>query len=162
MSDAEGGSGPEQVICPSARDPAVRWVLLALLLIGAAAWCIHDSPNYPKPEPFDLNKYLGWAFNHFLPVVLLAAAAAVIVRVVVFCRRRLVADGEGIGYAGKARLPWERITRVDARRLKSDGVLLLHAGDEVKLKLDSWRLRNFRQLVAFIERRVPAEKYVVP
>lgn len=161
MGDMEGGAGPEQVICPAARDPAVRQVLVALLLIGAAAWCFHDSPKYPKPDPFDLNKYLGWAFNHFLPVVLLPAAAAVFVRVVVLCRRRLVADGEGIGYAGKAKLPWDRVARVDARRLKSDGILLLHADDGTKLKLDSWRLRNFRQLVAFIEQRVPAEKYVL-
>jgi hypothetical protein len=88
----------------------------------------------------------------------------VLVRALFEHSRRLVADEKGIGFAGKEQIAWDRITRIDAALLASKGLLTLHYGQagqdkaEKTLKLDSYGFRNFRDLAAFAERYVPAEK----
>jgi hypothetical protein len=69
----------------------------------------------------------------------------------------MVADGEGIGYQGQAKIAWGGIKRVDSSMLQSKGVLDLYDASGRKLRLDAWYLTNFRDLVAFVEKRVPAE-----
>ena len=74
-------------------------------------------------------------------------------------RRVLVADSAGIGYLGKDKLPWDQIDKLDASQFKNKGILILLAGEGARtrrLKLDSWKLKNFRDLVAFVEAHVPS------
>jgi len=110
--------------------------------------------NYPKPDPFDLNQYLKYAFNHFLPIGLIPAGLVLLIWGIATLKRRLVADAEGIGYLGKEKTPWSDIERLDAARLKDKGILQLYSRRGRKLTLDGWKLENFQELVALVERHV--------
>ncbi len=149
----QAGSG-ERVECPAKKDPAGRLFIIAALLLAFAVWCLLDMHNYPKPDPFDLNKYLKYAFNHFLPIGLVPAGLVLLIRGVVTLKRRLVADAEGIGYVGKEKTPWSDIERLDAARLQDKGMLDLYTRQGRKLTLDGWTLENFQQLVALVEKHV--------
>jgi len=157
MNDAGQREPANRIECPATKDPAVRLFIVAGLLIGLGAWCIHDQSKYPYPQPYELNKYLSYAFNYYGPFVFIPVGLVFVVLAIVALRRRLVADEEGIGYQGKPKHAWAEITAVDASRLKDKGVLtLLLAGDK-KLLLDCWKLKGFRELVAFVERRLPPD-----
>jgi len=41
--------------------------------------------------------------------------------------------------------------------LKNKGILSVHCSEQDKLVLDSWKLKNFRDLVAFVESHVKPE-----
>ena len=55
---------------------------------------------------------------------------------------------------------WSDVTRLDSAKLADKGILKLFyrdaAGEEKRLVLDSWRLRNFRELVKLVESKVDA------
>jgi len=144
----------DRIECPAKKDPAVRLFIIAALLLAIAVWCLLDMHNYPKPDPFDLNKYLKYAFNHFLPIGLIPAALVLVIRGVVTLKRHLVADAEGIGYVGKEKIPWSNIERLDAASLQDKGMLDLYTRQGRKLTLDGWKLENFQQLVALVEKHV--------
>ena len=153
-SQPDQATSGDRVECPAKKDPAVRLFIIAALLLAFAVWCLLDMHNYPKPDPFDLNKYLKYAFNHFLPIGLVPAGLVLLIRGVVTLKRRLVADAEGIGYVGKEKTPWSDIERLDAARLQDKGMLDLYTRQGRKLTLDGWTLENFQQLVAFVEKHV--------
>jgi hypothetical protein len=156
MNETTETATPGRVECPAARDPAVRELIIAAMLIGFGVWCWTD--RRPAPDSWTLpniNKVLAYAVNNWGPLVLVPAGALLAGRAALRQRRRLVADAEGIGY-GEKRTPWSQVTLLDATRLKSKGILKLHHGEEV-LVLDSWRLRGFRDLVAFVEQHVPPD-----
>jgi len=116
------------------------------------------SGRYPPPDAWDfehINDVAGHAFNHFTPWIAIPIGLLLGLRGVMVLRRVLVADADGIGYAGKEKLPWGKITSLDASRLKSKGILTVEHGDGAKLVLDSWKLQNFRELVAFVEANSP-------
>jgi len=157
MNDTPTPAEADSILCPAAKDPGIRLFILAAMLIAMSIWCISDMGKYPRPDPFELNPYLKYAFNHFLPIVLIPMGLVALIWGIVVLRRKLMADGEGIGYAGTDRIPWNEIRNVDASELQSKGILYLRHGGGKTLKLASWKLQNFRDLVAFVERHVPPE-----
>ncbi len=165
MSDTPASS-PERVECPATKDPAVRLFILAGMLIAFGAYCFIDGyvlDKYPhKSLSEDINVWANWALNHYGPFVLIPPGILFAVWGVVFLRRKLVADANGIGYAGRQQIAWDKIEKLDASRLASKGILELYYGTAKPLKLDSWKLRNFKPLVAFVESHTSAETETTP
>jgi len=153
-------SVPRRVECPAAKDPAVRLFILAAMLLGFGIWCLSDLGHYPyKPFSEDANAWLSHMFNKLGAYAFTPLGVVPLVWGIVFLRRKLVADEEGIGYAGRQRARWEDVKELDASRLESKGILTLHCGEGKRLVLDSWKLQNFRQLVALVESRLaPADE----
>jgi len=148
------------VTCPAAKDPAVRTFIIAAMLLGIGIWCWMDaaSGRYEPPEAWDLdhiNKAAGYVFNHFTPWLAIPIGAFIAFRGFLALRRVLAADAEGMGYKGSDKLPWDKITALDASRLKSKGMLEVEYEGGEKLMLDSWKLQNFRELVGFVEAHSP-------
>ncbi len=147
-----------QVECKATKDTAVRMFIGAAMFIGVGVWCYLDRENFPRPEAWDmehLNEAVKHLLNHYGPHIFLPPALLLIVLAIRSLTRRLIADEEGIGYAGKAKVPWSEITALDASVLQSKQILYLHHGQDKKLTLDGYKLKNFRDLVAFIEERIP-------
>jgi len=149
---------PARVECPATKDPAVRVFILAAMVIGLGIWCLLDMHNYPyKSISEDLNAFFAYAFNHFSPIVLLPLGLLAVLRGVLVLRRRRVADQEGIGYVGREKISWSAIKSMDSAKLASKGILNLTydtGAGERALVLDSWKLRNFRDLVGLVESKL--------
>jgi hypothetical protein len=152
---------PQRVESGATRDPAIRLGIAAVMLMGMGLWCFHDRGKYDPPEAWDMehindaakhvfNAYGVFAFTP--PGVVLGAWA------LLFLRRKLIADQDGIGYAGKKKIPWGNITKLDASQAKTKGILKLHYGSGKILTLDNWKLTNFRELIALVESKLPPEK----
>jgi hypothetical protein len=158
MNDSAEPERTDRLVCPAAKDPAVRLFILAAMLIGFGLWCLTDRRQ--PPEAWDmkhLNQAGGYLLNNWGPFLLLPGGLVSLVWGVVFLRRKLVATAEGIGYLGKQTIPWEKVTRLDASRLQDKGILYLHHGGARPLVLDGWKLSNFKAMVAFAEQHVPPE-----
>jgi len=158
MSDASSESDSTGVECPAAKDPAVRLFILAAMLLALGLYCLYDGhikKAYPY-EPFaeDMNAWLTWAFNYYGPFVFIPPAVVVVGIALLYLRRVMVADDEGIGYKGKTKTAWSDVQSLDASRLEAKGILLLNCSGGKRIKLDSWKLRNFRELVALVETKV--------
>ena len=156
---------PRHVVCPASKEPAVKKFIIAAMLLGFGVWCYTewDNPKYRKPDDWSLkniNKVAGHVLNHYGPFVLVPAGAIIAIWAALGLRKKLIADSEGVGYAGSEKVPWEKITKLDASRLRSKGVVVLHYGRNRALKLDSYFLRNFCDLVALVENKVPADRRV--
>ena len=154
---------PEQVVCPASKEPAVRRFIIAAIFAGFGLWCVMDwhNPKYRRPEDWsfkNINRVAGHVLTHYGPFVLIPAGLVVAAWAALRLRRKMLADGEGIGYAGAEKIAWGQITKLDASRLASKGIVVLHYGQDGALKLDSYFLQNFRDLVALVERKVPADK----
>ena len=171
MSETADGQPVTRVECRASNEPFVRQLIIVAMILGGAVW-IHLDPseNGHAWKPGDLNNNLSFLYNYYLPCVLAPLGLAFLGWVFFQHSRRLVADEKGIGFAGKEQIAWGRVTRIDAALLASKGLLTLHyvqdgpAGQENSgnaektLKLDSYKFHNFRDLVAFAERHVPADK----
>ncbi|MDY6913234.1 MAG: hypothetical protein SVT52_02080 [Planctomycetota bacterium] len=161
MNDNNTSQGPdiEAVQCAAAKDPAVRWFIFAAMLIGMGIWCLTDQREPPEAWTFKhINPAAGYVLNNILgPYVFIPAGVLSGLYAILFLRRKLVADAGGIGYADREKIPWSQIKKLDAEKLQSKGFLHLHYGDDKTLTLDSWKLQNFRELVAFVEKHVPPQ-----
>lgn len=158
MNDQLQNPEVTRVECPSARDPAVRLFIFAAMMLGFGIYTIYDhyiQGNYTRPEPYSLNPYLKYLFNHYTPYLLVPIGLIAVILAIRHLLRKLTADQTGIGF-GTERIAWNRIDRLDASKLKDKGMLYLHYGAET-LTLHSWKLQNFRQLVAFVEKNVSQE-----
>lgn len=152
---------PQRVEACATRDPAIRLGIAAVMLIGMGLWCLHDSKKYDPPAAWDLkhiNEAGKYAFNAYGVYVFVPPGVVLGVWALLFLRRRLVADQDGIGYAGKKKIPWGAITKVDASEAKSKGILKLQYGDDKVLTLDNWKLTNFRELISLVENKLPPGK----
>lgn len=149
---------PDRVECPTSRDPAVRLFIGAGIAFALGIWCILDLAHYPYAAPGeDINKFGGWAFNHGGAILGPLIGVVVLVLALRFIKRRVVAGSEGLTVSGKPTIPWEKVEAVDATQLADKGIVVVRAGQR-EVKLDSWKLQNFKPLVALIESKVPAEK----
>lgn len=160
---SESSEVPQQVECPAEREPIVKLWIIAAMLIGFGIWCIVDAgkPKYDYvPLAEDLNGFFSWALTHIGQFVFTIVGAAVAGTAIRHSRRVLVADQEGIGWRGGRKLPWEKVTKLDASRLKDKQILVLEHPDG-RLTLDNYKLQNFRDLVAVVEEKVPDEKRTV-
>ncbi|MFP4356060.1 MAG: hypothetical protein ACLFUJ_13135 [Phycisphaerae bacterium] len=155
-------TGP--VSCPATRDTAVRMFIGAAICLGFSIWCFIDWANYPKPDaPLSvetLNGYAGWAFNHFLPFILIPISIVLIALAIRSQKLVLVADEQGIGYQGKEKISWESIQQLDATKLADKQIMDIHHPGG-RLRLDGLKLQNFRQLVSYVELKIPAEKQTI-
>jgi hypothetical protein len=148
----------DRVECPAAKDPAVRLFIGAAMGIAFGVYCWWDAEAPPPAWSLShINQAASYVLHVAGPWVFGIPGVLAGIWGVVFLRRVLVADAEGIGYAGKERVAWDDVTNLDASDLKKKGILYLEYGDDEVLKLDSWKLQNFKQLVAFVEAHVPAE-----
>ena len=161
---AQSQESPRQVECPAAKDPAVRLFIFAAILIGFGAWCFIDG--YVKEGPSldeikGINQHFTYYLNHGGGIVFPIAGLVPLVWGVVFLRRRLIADDEGVGYAGKDKLAWSDVKSLDSSKLAGKGILKLlyvSEGRERAFVLDGWKLQNFQALVAMVEKKVGGEK----
>ncbi|MDP7637554.1 MAG: hypothetical protein QF577_08410 [Phycisphaerae bacterium] len=162
MSNATNTVIPASVTCHAARDPSVRVFILAAMLLGIGIWCLVDKHKYDPPDAWDIkhiNDAAGYVFNHYTPYVSIPLGGLFVIVGVRILRRVLVADSAGIGYLGKDKLLWDQIDKLDVSKFKSKGILILLAregGKTRRLKLDSWKLKNFRDLVVFVEAHAPS------
>ena len=160
MTETPENTAPTNVTCPAAKDPAVRTFVMAAMLVGIGIWCWMDAATgkFKAPEAWDLahiNDAAGYVFNHWTPWVSIPIGLLIALRGFLAMRKVLVADAEGMGYKGAGKLPWDKITALDASRLKSKGILGVEYEGGEKLLLDSWKLQNFRELVGFVEAHSP-------
>jgi hypothetical protein len=162
MSDANQPAA-DRVTCPASKDPVVRVFIGAGMALAMGLWTGYDHyilGKYPYPEPYNINEFGKYVFNHYSPLVFLPIGLALVVWAIVIMRRVMVADGEGLGYQGGAKHPWTAVTSVDASRLAAKGILVLGLQGGAKLVLDSWKMRNFKELVAFVEDHLPPGVHV--
>lgn len=150
-----------RVECAAARDPAIRLLIAAAMLIGMGLWCFLDRDRYDPPPAWDrkhINEASKYVFNAYGVFVFTPPGVVLAIWTVIFLRRRLLADAEGIGYVGKEKIPWSAIVSLDASQARSKGIVVLHYGEGKKLVLDNWKLTNFRELISLVESRIPPEK----
>jgi hypothetical protein len=151
---------PLQVESPAAKDPAVRLFIIAAMLIGFGVWCFVDGyvrKTIKKEDITGINKAATYYLNHVGGIALPLAGLIPLAWGLVVLRRRLVADEEGIGYVGKERIPWTAVRSMDTAKLADKGILRLEydsGSGQRSLVLDSWKLQNFRELVALVEKKV--------
>jgi hypothetical protein len=160
MNETAGSPQTDRVECPPARDPAVRLFIFAGMLLAFGGYCFLDAfiwGKYPKPADGNLSDMSSYYFNHVGGIVFPLAGLVPLWLAIAFLRRPLVADAEGLGYEGSPKVRWETVTRLDATQLQEKGILRLHHAAAKPMTLDSWKLTNFKALVAFIEQHVPSE-----
>ena len=158
QSDSPPQQGADKIVAPPARDPTVRFTIVALGAFGLAAWCAYDVFVMGKhPYGSGVNEFLPWLANWGSIVVMPLVGIAMLAWILRVVRRPAEADAQGVGFVGKPKVAWDRIERIDAPRLKDKGILDLYYDGGRKLTLDSWKLDNFKALVAYIERHLPAD-----
>ena len=154
MNDANESSNVTRVVCPAVLDLAIRPLVLAVALIAFGIWCAMDQQPH-KPFDDDMNSWLTWAMNFYGQFAFPAIGLIPLYFGVRVLRRKMVADEQGVGFEGKEKIAWSAVTGLDASELKSKQILVLIHSQGQRYTLDGFDLRNFRQLVDFIEARVP-------
>jgi len=162
MTDDPHTAGLSRVECPAEREPAVKLYIIAGLFLALGVYCLVDvqrgAYTYTPFSVQNINAWASWAFNYGGQFVFCLAGLAMAVLATRSLRRVLVADEKGIGYVGGRAIAWEHVEQIDASKLAAKKILTLRAAGNGKLVLDQYKLQNFRDLVAFIEQQVPAEK----
>ena len=162
MTDTPEETAPTSVTCPATKDPAIRTFIMAAIFLGIGIFCWIDaaSGKYDSPEVWNMeniNAVAGHILNHYTPWIAIPGGLLAAFLGIRSIKRIMEADAEGLGYRGKEKLPWDRITALDASQLKDKGILKVKYGDEDEIVLDSWKLQNFRDLVGFVESHSPVE-----
>jgi len=161
MSDNPETTSPAKVQCTAAKDPAVRLFIIAAMAIGAAIWCWSDRRPYPEVWDFKhINDVAAYLLNNWGPFLFAPAAIVVALLAIRHLMLRAEANDEGITLRNKT-LRWPEITRIDASELKK-GTVVLETSDGSQMKLHSWKLRNFKELIAFVESKLPDVERVAP
>ena len=160
MTDNSVKTAANRVECPAARDPYLRMLILGVVMLGWGLWSGYDAylavDKQGQPKLSMKTDEMRFLFNAVMFYVLPPAGVVALVWAGRIRRRRLVADEEGLGYVGGEKIAWNCI-----RRLVPRGKGLLHVhyegadGSPRRLKLDSWMLKGFNELVAFIEAKSP-------
>jgi hypothetical protein len=156
---SEEQKSPAEVECPAANDPGVRMFIVAAMCIAFAVWCFMD-PNKQQPKYWDMDHATDvarYVTNAIMPYVLAPIGVLLVIWGIVYMGRRLIADDEGIGYDGKQKIRWNEFKKMDASKLKKGLLYLYYGPDEKKLTLDSWKLKNYKPLIEFVESHLPRE-----
>lgn len=158
MSDSPdtNSTTPSQVACPPSREPAVKWFIVAVMLIGLGVWCWTVRGDYPKPANWDINKTPMFVIHNYGPFIMVPAGILLAAFAIRFLTRTLTADAEGIGYPDQ-KIAWGDVKELDATKL-AKGYLFIRYGDGRTLTLDSYKLQNFHDLVKLIDQHVPADR----
>jgi len=157
MPDAETApEGPQRVECPATKDPAVRRFIVAAMFIGMAIWCLTDQQKYPSEWSFkNINEVSMYVFNNIGPYVMFPIGILAGICGVLAMRRVLVADENGIGYAGKKQILWSSVTRLDTSKFDKGLLRLIYTdgGRARRFTLDDQKLQNYKALVRLVETR---------
>ncbi|MCY2931200.1 MAG: hypothetical protein NTV86_17270 [Planctomycetota bacterium] len=157
MTETPTQTNPDRIECKATKDPIVRLFILAAMLIGFGLYCFMTREGTYTAPGKDLNKFLSWAMGEYGPFVCIPPGVLVAMAAFLAARKRLVADAQGIGFAGGEKIAWSAITAVDAGLLQSKGLLFIHATGQAKpLRLCDWKLTDFKPMVAFLEAHLPA------
>jgi hypothetical protein len=156
---SEQQESPVRVECPASNDPGIRMFIVAAMFIGFAIWCFLD-PNKAIPKDWDMahaNDVARYVTNAVMPFVLAPIGLLLIIWGMVYMSRKLIADDDGIGYARKQKIRWQEFKAMDASKLKKGLLYLYHGPNDKKLTLDSWKLKNYKPLIEFVESHLPRE-----
>ena len=154
MNDATEGSNVTRVVCPAALDLAIRPLILAVALIAFGIWCAMDQQPYKSLDE-DMNTWLTWAMNYYGQFAFTALGLVPLYFGIRALRRKMVADDQGVGFEGKDKILWSSVTGLDASELKEKNILTVIHGGGQRYKLDGFDLKNFRELVTFVEAHIP-------
>lgn len=152
-------SSTGRVECPARPDAATRPLLIAAIFIGFGLYCFTDWGNekYAPPEAWTME-HINQIGNHVLtyygPFVLIPIGLISLVVAIRILRRKIVADATGVGAPGK-QVPWSAVKKLDASQLKDKQILKLQHGQGEELVLDGFNIKNFKELVAFVESHIP-------
>ncbi len=155
---------PEAVECLAAKDPPFRLLLVTIMLLGFGVysyWDAYYAVDDKGEKKYTVEKSAGdYYFNvvcgYLFPPLGIAAGAWG----AHMLRRRFVADQEGLGFEGKDIVPWGDVVKLVKR---DRGLLDVHYktdGSKGKLTLDSWKLKNYDDLILLVESKtadVPLE-----
>ena len=158
MNDAAENGAPTSVECRPTRDPAIRWFIFAAMLMGFSIWCLTD--RRAVPEAWDMkhiNDIAAYLLNNWGPALFLPLGLIALILGVRQLTRRLTADQTGIRYGGLT-VTWDQVTTLDTSQLQEKKILDVIYGDGKVLRLDSWKLENFLELVKLIEANVSLDK----
>lgn len=161
MNDTAEHPRATQVVCPVARDLVVRPLILAAALIGFGIWCAFDQQEYATFDE-NMNTWLTWAMNFYGQFIFTALGLIPLYFAVRAMRRKVIADETGVGFLGREKVAWAGVTGLDASELKDKQILYLLHGQGQRYALDGFDLRNFAELVAFVEDHVPQAAAVKP
>lgn len=155
MNDTTQPAEDQSVQCPPTRDPAVRYLIFAVMAIGLAIWCFLDRRDAPAKWDLEhINEISNYLFNNWGPVVFAPLGLIAVFAAIRQLTRTLVADQDGITY-GHEQIAWEDVRAIDAAKLQSKGILYLRCEGGRAIKLDSYNMKNFKALVALIEKKLP-------
>jgi len=110
----------------------------------------------------NINDWGTWALNFYGQFIFTALGLVALFFTIRILRRKLVADEQGVGFVGKERILWSDVTGLDATELKDKQILYVLHGSVGRYPLDGFNLRNFRELVDFVETHVPQPAATAP
>ena len=149
---------PESIECKGSTEHAVRILIVTAMCLGFCIFCIYDlyfTTKYPYvPLGEDTNAFSSWAFNFVGMIILTPLSLIFSFFAIRALTRKVQADAAGIGYARKKKILWADVTQLDASKLSSKQILVLHAGD-TQLVLDGYKLMEFKTIVDFVESHIP-------
>ncbi len=157
-NDTQENPSTEPIVFAPTTEPAVRVFIMAAMLLGLGGWCWFDKANYSKPQAWTseyINEIANYVFNHWGPFLFIPVGAVFLAMGIRHLTRKMTADSEGLGYSCEDKVLWTNVTALDASVLKEKGKLTLTYDQSRQLVLDSYKLHNFRDLVALIEQHLP-------
>ena len=155
MNDKPQDSQVTLIECPPASDPAVRCFIFAGMLFGMSVYCYVTRVG---PPPAWELKYINPILEYLMSWAPLVCVPAGLVAAVLGIRHlatKLVADDQGLRFGG-TEVAWSDVTVLDASQLAGKGILNLECGADRVVTLKSWKFKNFKQLAAFIEKKLPS------
>ena len=145
-----------RVECPATKDPVIRMMIAGLGLLALGGWFAYDAfwaVDKQGQRKYSMEKEpTEFLFQAGMASLLPPAGIVLLVWSGRMRRRVLVADERGMGYLGRPAIGWERLKRLVPR---GKGLLDVYYDDGRRLRLDSWKLLNFNELVAYIESLAP-------
>lgn len=142
----------EKLVCPANPEPAVKKFIMAGLLLAWALYCAYDLYWHANPlKPGDEH----YEFTYYTMLPAFPLAVVPLVWGILQLRRKLVADGEGLGFSQGNKVRWDSITRLEPLGKGQLEVHYTQDGRDGTLKLDSYFIKNFNELVRMIEAKRP-------
>ena len=155
----QNDSNAKSVECRVPKATINRMLFITLLLFGVAGYFAYDTflakDDQGEAKYSMEKKAADYIFNLTGSIIMPLAGLAQLARVLITSKRKLVADQEGIALAGKAKVPWSQVDKLVTRGKGLLEVCYKKGNGQGVIKLDSFKLDNFNELVALIEAKTP-------